>query len=93
MVQNIELILDSAVRLALPLIFAVLGEWIAERAGTLNISVEAMMLGAAFSAVMGAELTGSASLGLLFGIAAGLLVAFIHATFSHRLSVNTYVVG
>jgi simple sugar transport system permease protein len=91
--NDIELILSSAVRLAVPMAFAALGEWIAERAGTLNISVEAMMLGGAFSAVMGASVTGSADLGLLFGVAAGLLIAFVHACFSHRLTVNTYVVG
>ncbi|SDG40694.1 simple sugar transport system permease protein [Sinosporangium album] len=91
--DSVELILASAVRLAVPLAFAALGEWIAERAGTLNISVEGMMLGGAFTAVAGAGLTGSASAGLLFGVAAGLLVAFVHACFSHRLSVNTYVVG
>ncbi|GAA5058334.1 simple sugar transport system permease protein [Thermocatellispora tengchongensis] len=91
--NDIELILASAVRLMLPLAFAALGEWIAERAGTLNISVEAMMLGGAFTAIMGSTLTGSPSAGLAFGVATGLLVAFIHATFSHRLTVNTYVVG
>ncbi|MDF5757547.1 ABC transporter permease [Spongiactinospora sp. TRM90649] len=91
--EDFELIFGSAIRLAVPLMFAALGEWIAERAGTLNISLEAMMLGAAFSSVMGAAATGSAEFGLLCGIVTGLLVAFVHATFSHRLSVNTYVVG
>ncbi|MEV4245089.1 ABC transporter permease [Streptosporangium canum] len=91
--ESFELILASAVRLSVPLAFAALGEWIAERAGTLNISVEAMMLGGAFTAVAGASFTGSADLGLLFGVAAGLLIAFVHACFSHRLTVNTYVVG
>ncbi|MEV7012132.1 ABC transporter permease [Streptosporangium sp. NPDC051022] len=91
--DSFELILASAVRLSVPMAFAALGEWIAERAGTLNISVEAMMLGGAFTAVAGASITGSADLGLLCGVAAGLLVAFTHACFSHRLAVNTYVVG
>lgn len=91
--DTIEFILASAVRLALPLCFAALGEWIAERAGTLNISIEAMMLGAAFTGLMSAVATGSPELGLAVGVATGLAVAFIHANFSHRLSVNTYVVG
>ncbi|GLW09025.1 ABC transporter permease [Microtetraspora sp. NBRC 13810] len=92
-INDIELITASAVRLAMPLAFAALGEWIAERAGTLNISVEAMMLGGAFTAVMGAAATGSASAGVVCGVAAGALIAFVHACFSHRLTVNTYVVG
>jgi simple sugar transport system permease protein len=91
--NDLELIASSAVRLSLPLAFAAAGEYVAERAGTLNISVEAMMLGGAFCAVAGASATGSASLGLLIGIAAGLAVAFVHGNFSHRLAVNTYVVG
>jgi len=77
--DTIEFILASAVRLALPLCFAALGEWIAERAGTLNISIEAMMLGAAFTGLMSAVATGSPELGLAVGVATGLAVAFIFA--------------
>lgn len=87
------LILASAVRLSVPLAFAALGEYVAERAGTLNISVEGMMLGGAFTAVAGANLTGSPALGLLAGVAAGLAVALAQALFSHALTVNPYVVG
>ena len=46
MSNDITTILASAVRLSVPLSFAGVGEYIAERAGTLNISVEAMMLAA-----------------------------------------------
>lgn len=93
MIESIALILASTMRLATPLAFAAAGEYIAERAGMINISIEAMMLGGAFSAVWGATLTGSPVLGLVFGMLAGLLIGFIHANFSHRLTVNTYVVG
>ncbi|MGW4031762.1 ABC transporter permease [Streptomyces sp. NPDC004838] len=93
MIDEASVILASAVRLTVPLAFAACGEYIAERAGTINISVEAMMLGGAFSAVLGATVTGSASTGLIFGMVAGLIIGFVHAQFSHRLGVNTYVVG
>src|SRR5436189_225074 len=46
--NDITTILSSSVRLSVPLAFAATGEYVAERAGTLNISVEAMMPGAAF---------------------------------------------
>ena len=36
---------ESTVRFAVVLAFAASGEWVAERAGTLNISLEAMMIG------------------------------------------------
>jgi simple sugar transport system permease protein len=88
-----EIILSSGVRLGAPLAFAALGEYVAERAGCLNISVEAMMLGAAFGSVATASATGSASLGLIAGILVGLLIAVVHANLSHRAEINTFVVG
>ena len=46
--HDFQTILSSAIRLSVPLLFAAMGEYVAERAGTLNISVEAMMLGSAY---------------------------------------------
>lgn len=88
-----ETVLSSGVRLATPLAFAALGEYVAERAGCLNISVEAMMLGAAFGSIATASATGSASLGLLAGIVVGAVIAGVHATLSHLAEINTFVVG
>ena len=48
--EDTATILSSGVRLTVPLAMAACGEYLAERAGTLNISVEAMMLSAAHSA-------------------------------------------
>lgn len=93
MTHDIATILESAIRLTIPLLFAALGEYVAERAGTLNISVEAMMLSGAYSAAIGSSVTGSAALGLLWGMGIGLVVGVLHGTFSHRLQVNTFVVG
>ena len=93
MIESIALILASSLRLATPLMFAGLGEYMAEKAGTINISVDGMMLAGAFSAILGATVTGSPVLGLVFGILAGVIIGFIHANFSYRLSVNTYVIG
>lgn len=93
MIEALALIIASSLRLATPLMFAGLGEYMAEKAGMVNISVEGMMLAGAFSAIFGATITGSPALGLVFGILAGVIIAFIHAAFSYRLTVNTYVVG
>ena len=87
------LILAGAVRLSVPLAFAALGEYLAERAGAINISVEGMMLAGAFTAVAAGNVTGSAASGLLAGVAAGLAVAAAQAGFSHALTVNPYVAG
>ncbi|KQW10835.1 ABC transporter permease [Streptomyces sp. Root369] len=86
-------ILASGVRLTVPLAFAACGEYVAERAGTMNISVEAMMLGAAFTSVATASATGSATVGLVAGVVTGLVVGFVHGNFSHRAQINTFVVG
>jgi ABC-type uncharacterized transport system permease subunit len=92
-VVDLEIVLSSGVRLAVPLAFAALGEYVAERAGCLNISIEAMLLGAAFGSVATAGATGSATLGLLSGVAIGSLIALLHANLSHRAAINTFVVG
>ncbi|HST80228.1 MAG TPA: ABC transporter permease [Kineosporiaceae bacterium] len=93
LVSSTEIVLSSGVRLAAPLAFAALGEYLAERAGCLNISIEAMMLGAAFGSVAVASTTGSATLGLLSGVVIGAVIALLHATLSHRAEINTFVVG
>jgi simple sugar transport system permease protein len=91
--DSITTILASAIRLTGPLAFAGCGEQVAERSGTLNISIEAMMLAGAFFGVLGTSVFGSVVGGLLLGMVAGLVVSIIHANFSHRLNANTFVVG
>jgi ABC-type uncharacterized transport system permease subunit len=90
---DLATILSSGIRLTAPLAFAACGEYVAERAGTLNVSVEAMMLGAAFGSIAVADLTGSAAAGLLAGVLLGALVGLVHGVLSHRWHVNTFVVG
>ncbi|MBM7086416.1 ABC transporter permease [Micromonospora humidisoli] len=91
--DNIATILSSGARLTVPLAFAACGEYVAQRAGTLNISVEAMMLGAAFGSIAVASATGSATVGLVAGALVGVAVAFVHGVLSHRVQINTFVVG
>ncbi|MEV8511564.1 ABC transporter permease [Dactylosporangium sp. NPDC051484] len=90
---DIQTVLAVSVPLAVPLLFAGLGEYVAQRAGAFNLSVEGMMLSAAFFGAYGASASGSPLVGLLFGIVAGAVVAVIHGNLSHRLQLNTYVVG
>lgn len=90
---QLTILLTAVVAQSAPLLFAAVGEYMAERAGTLNISIEAMMLTGAYCSVTTAGATGSTLAGLAVGIAAGLLVGAVHANFSHRLAANTFVVG
>jgi simple sugar transport system permease protein len=84
---------SSAVRLGGFLAFAALGELVAEKAGTINISVEGSLLAGAFAGTVGYDLTSSVPLGLIAGIGGGILVALIQANMSHRLTADQFVVG
>jgi simple sugar transport system permease protein len=91
--DNTTTVLASGVRLTVPLAFATCGEYLAQRAGAMNISVEAMMLGAAFTSIATASATGSATAGLAVGVVTGLVIGFVHGNLSHRAQINTFVVG
>ncbi len=75
------------------LLFAASGEWIAERAGTINISVEAMLLSGAFTGAIGFDLTDSVPLAMITGALGGMIVAGVQAEMSHRLAADQFVVG
>jgi len=75
------------------LLFAASGEWVAEKAGTINISVEAMLLSGAFSSALGFHLTDSVIVALVAGCVGGMLIAAIQAEMSHRLAADQFVVG
>jgi general nucleoside transport system permease protein len=88
-----ETMYDNAVIVAMLLVFAASGEFVAERAGTINISLEAMMLGGAFSCAVFYDLTASPWVSLLAAAAVGALVAWVQANMSHRLPADQFVVG
>ncbi len=75
------------------LVFAATGEWVAERAGTLNISIEGMLLAGAFTSAVAYDRTSSVVLGLLAGVVGGMMVAGVQAEMSHRLAADQFVVG
>lgn len=88
-----ETVYSSAVRIGGFLAFAALGELVAEKAGTINISVEGSLLAGAFTGAVAYDMTGSTWVGLFAGMLGGLLVGVIQANMSHRLSADQFVVG
>lgn len=84
---------SSAIRLGGFIAFAALGELIAERAGTINISVEGYALAGAFAGAVAYDITGSTWIGLIIGIVGGFLVSLVQANMSHRLTADQFVVG
>lgn len=83
----------AAWRLATPLIFASIGEVFSERAGVLNIGLEGTMLVGAFCGFAAAYATGSIPLGLVAGIAGGMLFGLIFAFFTITIKADQIVVG
>jgi simple sugar transport system permease protein len=92
-VLSSEIAYKNALTFAVVLAFAASGEWVAERSGTLNISLEGMMLAGAFAAAVGLDRFGNSAAALVCAIAAGVLVALVQAQMSHRLTANQFVVG
>lgn len=91
--ELLALFLASSLRLAVPLLFAATGELVSERAGVLNMSVEGMMLMGAFGGAVGAAMTGSPMLGLLFAVVAALPIALIQTFLTNNLRANQIVTG
>ncbi|HET6562700.1 MAG TPA: ABC transporter permease [Marmoricola sp.] len=85
--------IPGTIRIATPLVFGALAGVLCERAGVINIAIEAQFLAGAFFASVAASLAFSAFMGLLGGIAAGLLIAAMLAVFALRYHVNQVVLG
>jgi simple sugar transport system permease protein len=92
-VLSAEAMYGSMIRFAIVLAFAAVGEWVAERAGTLNISLEAMLIAGAYSSAVAFNGTGSTALSLAIGVIGGVVVSLVQANLSHRLTTDQFVVG
>lgn len=93
MIEALGLFAASALRLATPLVLGATGEVVSERAGVLNLSLEGMMLAAAFTAALGAHATGSPLAGVACGVLSALAIAAAQAWLSVRAGANQLVVG
>jgi simple sugar transport system permease protein len=78
---------------ATPLIYAALGGVISERSGVINIGLEGMMVGGAFTAVLFSGMTGSPVIGIVAGIAAGALLGLVLAVAATVFKVDQIVAG
>ncbi len=87
------IILQAGVATGTVLLFATVGEILAERAGVLNLGVEGMMLIGAMSAYSVAVSLGNPWLGLLVAMIAAGLLSLLHGFVSIHLQADQVVSG
>lgn len=83
----------TIVTAATPLVFAAVGEVVAEKSGVLNLGVEGMMIMGAIAAFATAVSTESEVLAILAGAGAGMLVAVIFGVLTVYLQSNQVATG
>ncbi len=86
-------ILSASLQLATPILLGALSGVLCERSGVINIAIEGMMLGAAFTSVLVANVTGNIMLGLVAALATGALLAAWHAVLSIQFKMNQIISG
>jgi len=87
------LALLTIVTAATPLVYAGIGELVVERAGVLNLGLEGLLLGGAVAAFAVAHLSGSATLGILAGLFAGVLLSALFAFLTLTLQSSQVATG
>ncbi|GIW43703.1 MAG: ABC transporter permease [Candidatus Binatia bacterium] len=86
-------LLQTTVAMAVPLLFAALGELLVERAGVVNIGLEGMILMGAFASMLVAYTTGQPWLGVLAAAVAGATMGALLAVAMVGFGANQVVCG
>lgn len=85
--------LYTAIRISTPLLFGAMGALVCKQGGVLHIAFEASMLFAAFFGMAASALTQSLFVGLLAGMAGGILVMVLLGYFNLKLKSNATLTG
>ena len=85
--------LFSTIRVTTPILLCALGIMVTNKAGIMNIGVDGMMLFAALFGVIGSAFTQSAFVGLLCAVMASVVIGWIFAFFTLRLSSDVLLTG
>lgn len=83
----------QTLRIAIPYLLAAAGGVLSERSGVIALTLEGWMLTGAFTATIGTYYSGSPWVGVLCGIAGGVLAALLHAVVCIRYRADQVVVG
>jgi ABC-type uncharacterized transport system permease subunit len=91
--MSLELLLAAALVSATPILFAALGELLAERSGVLNLGLEGTMLIGAVNGFVATQATGSVWVGIAAALAAGGLFGLAFAFLAVTLRLDQVVTG
>ncbi len=85
--------LAQTIRITVPYALASLGGVYSERGGVTNIALEGIILNGAFCTTVGTYYTGDPLVGILCGVAGGLLTALLHAIISINIKADQIISG
>lgn len=86
-------LMGAMMRMATPIIFATLGEILAERSGVLNLGIEGIMLMGAMTGFLVTFGTGSLWVGVLMAAIVGMILGLLMAFLSVNLGLSQHVSG
>jgi simple sugar transport system permease protein len=91
--MNLTGVLQSSVSRSVPIVFGALSGVLCERSGVVNIAIEGMLLGGAFTSAVVTSVTDSVWIGLGAAILTGLALAFVLAVLAIRYRVDQIIAG
>jgi simple sugar transport system permease protein len=86
-------LIGAMMRMATPIIFATLGEILAERSGVLNLGIEGIMLMGAMTGFLVSMASGSLWVGVLAAAVVGMILGLLMAFLSVHLGLSQHVSG
>ena len=91
--EALEAVILTIITASTPLLLAATGELVTERSGVLNLGVEGMMIMGAVCSFAAAYTTGSALLGILVGLYAGVATSLLFAFLTQTLMTSQVATG
>jgi simple sugar transport system permease protein len=91
--SDVSFALEASLRIGTPIVLAGMGEMILERAGMLNLGIEGVMLGGAFSGFCASWATGSPLVGAMAGMFSGMVLMCLFALVTLRFKADQIVTG
>ncbi len=89
----LEAVILTIIAASTPLLLAATGELVTERSGVLNLGVEGMMIMGAVCSFAAAYVSGSAPVGILAGLAAGVAMSMLFAFLTQTLMTSQVATG